>query len=412
MKKKIKYIGALLILLVLGGIINAKPCMAASAGIEISTDTTEVTIGDNIFVYITIDSDTMFGDFEANLTYDDNILEFLSGAPVITGSSGFLKILDTGISQGSSNRKYTLKFEALEVGTCKIAFDRRAVVYVYEDGSEMSVSSNDLTVAVKAAETASANANLKSMKINPSTLTPVFDKNVFVYNAEVSYDTEQLIVDAVPEHEKATVSISGNDFLKEGENKVIVTVLAESGDVIEYTVNVFRESAPEEVTPADDITIAPGALHGTFEVVRIKDEIFAVYGGKYKLIEPDSEVRIPDGYSKNEAILSDIKVNVYTQDMKNDFFLIYAMNELKEAGFYTYDRIEKTMQRYVPEEAYGFDNVVTSPDKEIIQSDEYRANLNKAAIVIALLCIICVLLIAVLIRLYMKLRGFHEDDLD
>lgn len=413
-KKIIKYFGAFLLFLFAGSMLGEKPCFAASAGIDLTADATEVTVGDNIFVYITIDSDTLFGDLEANLTYDDNILEYLSGPPVITGSSGFLKISDIGVSEGSNNRKYTLKFEAMKVGTCELSLLEPAMVYDYDSGLEMSVSSNVLTLKVKAAETASINANLKSLKINPSELTPVFDKKLYEYNANVGYETEKLIVDALPEDDKTTVSISGNEFLKEGENKVIITVLAESGAVIEYIINVFREKAPSEGTITDNTTITPGAAQGTFEVVRIDGEIFAVYDGKYKLIEPGSDVKIPDGYSKTKAILSSISVNVYTQgnDLQNEFYLIYAMNELGEAGFYQYDRIEKTMQRYITEDASGSNNVVTSDEKENMKSDDYRSNLSKAAIIIALLSMVCVLLIAVVIRLYLKLKGFKEDDLN
>ncbi|MDF2944589.1 MAG: hypothetical protein K0S01_3447, partial [Herbinix sp.] len=230
-----KQIGVFILLFIAGGFVTAKPCLAASAEIEIASEASSITVGDNVYVYITITSNTLFSDFEANLTYDDNILEYQGGASVITGSSGFLKISDMGITEGSNTRKYTLKFEALQVGTSEISFSGPAMVSDFALEREMSVSSNVLTLEVKPTVTASSNANLKSLKINPSILEPIFDKNVFNYNVNVGYETENLIIDALPEDNKASVSISGNDFLKEGENKVIVTVLAESGDIIEYT---------------------------------------------------------------------------------------------------------------------------------------------------------------------------------
>lgn len=411
-KKIIKYLAAFFLFIIAGVMITAKPCQAASAEIEISADTTEVTLGDSLFVYITVSSDILFGDFEANVTYDDEILDYQSVFPAITGSNGFLKISDIGVSDGTDVRKYTLKFEATKLGVCEISFREPIMVYEYETGDGMSVSSNVLNINVKAAETASDNAFLNSLKTSPSELTPAFDKNVFEYSTNIGYETEKLIINALPEDNKSTVSISGNEILKEGENKIIITVLAESGAVIEYTINVLRDKAPIVVT--DGSTITPGAAQSAFKVIQIEGDIFAVYEGKYKLVEPGSEVNIPTGYVKTKVILSDISINAYSpeNDLDNDFRLLYATNELGESGFYRYDRIEKTMQRFVPQEAYGFDNVAASNTDEIIQSAKYHANLNKAALAIAILSVICILLAAVSIRLFLKSRGYKEDDLN
>jgi hypothetical protein len=415
MKNKMKqFAGVLFLLLIAGSFLTAKPCLAASAEVELSSDTAEVTIGDNIFVYINIKSESSFGDFEANLTYDDDILEYRGGASVITGSSGFLKISDMGITEGSTTRKYTLKFEALQVGMCEISFSGRAIVYDFETGYDMSVSSNVLTLDVKAAETASNNANLKSLKISSVELTPAFDKNILEYNVNVGFETEKLIINALTEDGKATVSISGNDLLKEGENKVVVTVLAESGDVIEYTINVFRESAPADGTPSGEPVISPGASHGLFEVVEIDGEKYAVYSGRYKLIEPDSEVVIPNGYIETKIIVSGISITAYSPEnnFESEFLLIYAMNEFGEEGYYQYDRIEKTLQRYVTNTVIGNDNTDITNTEDYVSSQEYRNNLNKAAIVIALLSALSVLLIIVVIRLFFRIKGYKEDDLD
>lgn len=414
MRRIEKYIGILLFTLLVSFIITAKPAQAASAEIEISADSNQVTVGEDFFVYIRINSDTMFGDFEANLTYDDEVLEYIDGASVITGSSGYLKISDFGLAEGSTNRKYTMKFHALKQGDVEIAFSGRAMVYDFETDDEMSVSSNVLTINVKAVQTASDNAYLKSLKMSPSGLVPEFDKNVFEYAMEVGSDVEKLIINALPEDEKATVTISGNDLLKEGENKIIITVLAESGAVIEYSINVMKEFASDEVTE-EEPTITPGKTQSLFEVVRMDGYIYAIYSGKYKLIEPGSDVAIPKGYRQDTVILSDVAIKAYFLEndkngIANDFFLIYAENEYGEKGFYQYDRIEKTLQRYVPTNT-DWDNT-NSDDKDIMQAQEYRANLTKAAVVIAVLASLCAVLLFAVIRLYMKQRGFREDDLD
>lgn len=413
MRKRLLSMAIFLLLFTMGGLINARPCLAASAKVEISADSSEITVGDDIFVYINITSDTLFGDFEANLTYDPDILEYAGGSPVISGNSGFLKIYDIGVSEGTKSRKYSLEFEALQVGMCELAFDRRAVVYDFDTGYEMSVSSNVLTLNVKAPETASANANLKSLKTGPVDITPAFDANITEYNVNVDNAVQQLVITALPEDSKARVSISGNDFLKEGENKVIITVLAESGDIIKYNINVFREYAPEEGTP-EDSAISPDTVQRILELVEIDGVKYAVYSGRYTIVEPDSTVTIPEGYKLGSLKISDITIPAYlpVNNEVSEFVLIYAENDFGKAGFYQYDRTEKTLQRYVPDSVIINSGTDNSNSLESTQTEEYNANLSRAAVAIALLSALSVLLILIAVRLFMKLKGYKEDDLD
>lgn len=411
MRRRIIFQGLLFgLVLILGGFLNISYIRAASANIEITTEESNIIVGDTIYVYINISSDTMFGDVEANLIYDEDILEYKGGASFITGSSGFLKIADRNLSEATDNRKYALEFKALKLGRCEIEFSGSIMVYDYESGLPMSVFTDSLELEVKAAQTASDNAYLDSLKISPGQLNPDFDKNILEYSASVDYDIEKLVIVALPEDEKATIRVTGNDNLEEGENKAHITVIAETGNVIEYTINITRESAPEE--EVDTSPIIPDNKHGSFEVVRAGEELFALYGGKYKLIEPDSNVTIPSGYTKTRIIISGISITVYApEQIDSDFLLIYAENELGEAGFYSYDKVERTMQRYVLDTISVYEPVDIA-DEELINSKHYRSNLNKAAIIIALLSALCALFIILSIRLYLKSRGYRDDDLN
>lgn len=411
--KRIKYLGGFLILIVLMA-IKTKVSYGASAQIEIFSDRTEITVEEELYISIQIESDALFGDFEANLTYDDDVLEFMGGSPVATGGSGFIKLSDMGVIEGSRSRKYALKFQALKVGTTEISFSGRAMVYDYDTGREMPVSSNTLTIKVIPAETASTNAYLKSLKISPSKISPDFDKNVLEYTAAVDYNTEKLVIYAIPEDDKASVSISGNDSLKEGENKVIVKVLAESGNVIEYIIRVNRETAPDYVDPTQNEDSGSENNRNVFEFVKIGDETYVIYSGRYQIVEPGSDVAIPEGYVKTQLIRSDISITAYAPADKPDseFLLIYAINEYGDANFYQYDKIERTLQRYVPhvkEEVTQTTEQVPTTAPE--QPKEAEGKLNIAGIAIALLSALCALLVVVIIRLYMKYKGLG-DELD
>jgi hypothetical protein len=404
-KNIMKYIGALLLFILAGSLFTAKPCLAASAEIELSTNSTEITAGDRIFVYVKVNSDIKSGGFEANVTYNEDVLEYQSKASFVSGNNGYLRISDTE-GEASNSRKYTLEFEATQVGVCEIAIDGRAMVYDYDTGDDMPVSSNVLKINVKAPATASEDAYLQSLKINPSVLTPAFDKNVFDYSTSVGSDVNNLIIDALPEDKKATVSISGNESLKEGENKIVITVLAESGAVIEYTINVAKEAAPAEVP--DNTSADPTLAANTLGLIQKDGVIYAVYQGKYKLAEPGSDVTIPAGYVKTKIIISDISISAYypENNMDSEFLLIYAVNDQGESGFYRYDKIEKTLQRFDSGETAAYDNSDGQTSEETAaQADEYRSNLNKAALIIALLSILCIILIILMVRFILQSKG-------
>ncbi|MDD4112386.1 MAG: cadherin-like beta sandwich domain-containing protein [Herbinix sp.] len=392
---------------ILGGFLNINYVSAASANIEITTDNSQVAVGDTVLVYINISSDSMFGDIEANLIYDEDTLEYKSSVSFITGSSGFLKIADINISEGADNRKYALEFQALKVGKTNIEFSGPVMIYDYESELPMSVFFDSIELEVKAAHTASDNAFLSSLKTSPTSISPDFDKNLFEYSTNVDYDVNRLVVEAIPEDDKATIRVEGNDFLEEGENKVIVSVIAEAGNIIEYTIDVMKEIAPEEGAYTSPIT--PDKKHGSFEVVRVEGELFAIYGGKYKVMELPADVKIPTGYIKTKIIISGVSIPVLaSEQLDNEFLLIYAENELGEAGLYSFDKEEKTMQRYrtildpITEQ-------IDEIDEELMNSKQYRSKLNIAAIIIALLSALCAVFVILSIRLFMKLKGYGED---
>ncbi|HHV10513.1 MAG TPA: hypothetical protein GXX75_09585 [Clostridiales bacterium] len=413
MKRRVKELGLLLIFIFAGSFLFSKACQAASADVELSADKADITVGDRISVVIKVGSASYFGDFEANLTYDDSILEYAGGSAAVKGSSGFLRISDMDVLDGDKSRKYTLKFEALKVGICNIEFSGPVMVYDLNTGYEMSVSSNKLTLNVKAPETASKNAKLKSLKTSPTDISPAFSPDVYEYAASVGYDTKRLVITALAEDPKATVSIDGNDSLSEGENKVVISVLAESGDVIEYTINVFRDSmvggTPSD-TP-DGSEVSPEPSQGTFEVVTVGGEKYAIYSGRYQLLEPDSSVAIPEGYKEATLILSGARVNAFVPENNeaSDFLLIYAKNELGEIGFYQYDRIEKTLQRYNQEGAAIGTPEDQDPSRETDALREYSGKLQKAIIVIIILGSACGLLLFATIKLLLKLRSTKEE---
>ena len=91
--------------------------------------------------------------------------------------------------------------------------------------------------------TKSSDATLKKLDIGGFTLNPTFKSNVNTYSIKVKNNITGLDVTAIPNHEKAKVSISGNKNWKEGTNTVTIKVTAEDGSVNNYIINVERETS-------------------------------------------------------------------------------------------------------------------------------------------------------------------------
>lgn len=92
-----------------------------------------------------------------------------------------------------------------------------------------------------------ANTNLEILAIENVLLSPPFDANETNYTAEIAKGINELNVFAVPENEKATVQISGNGDLEEGNNTVTVIVTAANGlSKKKYQIQVYQRNEEEQ----------------------------------------------------------------------------------------------------------------------------------------------------------------------
>lgn len=96
----------------------------------------------------------------------------------------------------------------------------------------------------KSSKSNNSNTYLSKLQVDKEGLTPNFNKNKTSYSITVREDVSSLNITAVPEVSTSKVSISGNTDLKVGDNKIYVTVTAESGSKRVYTITVTKASDP------------------------------------------------------------------------------------------------------------------------------------------------------------------------
>ena len=99
----------------------------------------------------------------------------------------------------------------------------------------------------------STNNDLASLSIKDVPISPVFNKDVTAYTANVSYEIESVeFIYAAADKEYGSVKLDGPETLKAGENKYTLTVSAEDGSTKEYTVIITKEKKPDG---SDDIPV-------------------------------------------------------------------------------------------------------------------------------------------------------------
>lgn len=114
---------------------------------------------------------------------------------------------------------------------------------------------------------ASANTNLEILAIENYLLNPPFENNITQYKLEVSNETINLNVFAVPESEQGKVTISGNENLKEGNNNITVTVTAPNGITKrEYKIIAYRRNKNEEENYNKEQEEQKGNLEEAYEM--------------------------------------------------------------------------------------------------------------------------------------------------
>ena len=107
--------------------------------------------------------------------------------------------------------------------------------------SSFSNGANERQNAETITYNGSSNNYLSDLYVTGYDFTESFNKDNETYFLTVNNDVSSLTTVAVPEEEKSTVKIYGNEEINVGTNKILVTVTAEDGSVRNYRIYVTRQ---------------------------------------------------------------------------------------------------------------------------------------------------------------------------
>lgn len=198
-----------------------------------------------------------------------------------------------------------------------------------------TTSTNNTTNTTTSNPKKSSNAKLKELKINIEGMTPEFEEDITEYYLNVGPDIEEIEVTAKTADTKAKATVLGNEELKEGENKIRITVKAEDGTIKQYYIYVNKfnnidDIAKESNAELESLQISNYEMYPKFKTnifnynININEnisslDISAQAKSETAKIEIEGNNNLKEGEniikvkvtSENGQVVIDYKINAY-----------------------------------------------------------------------------------------------------
>ena len=256
-KIKIKY-KLIILMFVIFAIINIQNKVFASGRINVSTSSSTVNAGDTVTITITTNScqgKVAISGSNVKISESSVYVDGTESVKVTATTSGTAQITvntidvvesdDPGI-QVNDSASCTIKI----LEKTNSSGDNNNSNTNDKSNTENTTSSNNTTEEKK-----SNDATLKDLGIKPNDFKG-FKPGTYSYSQKVPNNIESITIYATPKDSKATVTGTGKQTLKEGENEFTIKVVAEDGKASKtYTINVTREKKTEDENTTDNNTV-------------------------------------------------------------------------------------------------------------------------------------------------------------
>lgn len=499
--KTLKKITALIMVFIMGISCfvcgNAIKAQAASTQFTISVSSSSISKGDSVTVSVTISCSEALGAYSYCLSYDSSVLEYASG----DGYGGGGTISCAGYGDGNiTSASNSFTFTAIAAGSAYVGTGS-SDVYTWGEES-CSISNAGTTINVAAAgssepepttsapattqdttssetqdttessettatsedtteettEEMSDNCFLSSLQITPGELKPEFSKEVYTYETTVSGETTSLAINALPEDEKSSVTIEGNEDFEPGKTAhVTIKVTAETGDshIYDILVNVeeivdtraviningtdyyftqdySKVNVPEGFAQSKEkygdtdvlLYTSPNGLlkcayltdkegkNGAWYIIDLENKtavplinVLSAYKN-FIILEPDDSVVKPEGYSPFKYDFGGNEVTAYRISESDDIILVYAMNPDSEPGWHRYDTVEKTFVRYIADQTSVVPAESTGEESFF---DQHKDTVLTICIVVVIIMFILIIVLACMLARVIK-KGLPDEE--
>lgn len=406
-KRKLSLIivGILLLLMFIGH-LNTKTVKAADNTLSVAVSANEVIVGNNVNVSVTLSYSKGISTAQFYLNYDPSMFAYVSGDASGTSYAGSIPIIYMPDDYPTSHT-WNFTFKTIQTGTG--AFSTEGDVFIDPDINAFTPVTNSTSVKIWAQ--GSDDATLNSLQVVGTTLTPAFGKWTMAYTAYVGSNTTAVDVAATSSQGGRVEIAGNTTNLAYGNNVVTVTSYAPNGKAMQYTITIVRpEPVTEPPTTIPEPTTLPpewtevvvngisyninseysknvipagfeaviydykdnqvlaatnaksglnlfylvdGMENGKFFIYDADKDTFYDYvqvdsiGNKYIVMPLDKSDIAPPDTTKGKVTINGYETEAYIDDTNKDFAYFYAISPEGTYGWYSYDMVENTIQRYV-----------------------------------------------------------------
>ncbi len=293
--KKLIYIIISICLLTMG-VITVPVHAAGSVSVRLSVKPSTARPGDIITVSVNMYGVPGAGGVASGgvkATYDTSKLTYQSAA---IGKGKPAADLDVSVAGGTVNMVYldnkggsngfssdgtmaTIKFKVKSVPLGQTDFKASVDGFGNKNASAINASASGCSLAIAAPF--SSNNDLVSLTVANAEISPVFNKAVTNYTAEVPFSISKLDVRATAADSKAKVHINSPVLTPNGTTNMLITVTAENGSKKIYTIRVKRAQDPNYLPSSNNnlksITVDGFILSPKFDMSRTDYVVWLPY---------------------------------------------------------------------------------------------------------------------------------------
>lgn len=378
-----------IILLALTLCVPSISMVAYAADGSITFTDPETKVGDMVNIKCAVRSDSGdIGEVELALDYDSESLRFDSGDGVTEDGDGALTYTGTG---NSSEVTFTMKFQALKEGSAQVSITSATVNSGY--GSTLSMEEGNSTVTIGEGDPSKIKDEEEETEDeekdgDDAPAAAAGDMQVVVDGTTYTLTDKFADADIPAGYSRTTVSLEGEDrqMVENESGNICLGYLVDSDDVGDFFI--YNE---------EDATFAP------YEEIAISDTTSII------VLSDTSKVKLPGSYNEVGLTLNDKEFPVWQDKEHDGYYIIYAMNNNGETGYYQYDSDEGTYQRV---EISAAEEKKEKKDNSFL--GKFKGFFDKNfPVMFVVLCLLGIVFIVLIIVLAVKLRNrnLELDDL-
>lgn len=307
-----------------------------------------VVVGNTVTVTPAFSASVPLGAVQATLTYDSALMEFVEGANA-NGGNGTVTLVAYG-NGSAKNLSFPLTFKALAAGTC--LFSVNAVELVAWDESSLGTPGAGARMTVNATATTTTTTATTTTTTTTTTTRPTTTTTRPSTTTTTGSGTTTTTTTATPTDpdDDTTLTIGG------------VTYHPATPEATDVPVGYTAETLPFGAVTLNAYVSENGAITllylatdtdpaAWFVTDTAADAVYPYYplelgGVTYHFLAAEA----PLGLTAVTLPVDGIAYPVFTfeQEARKDFFVFKAITDQGSVGFYCWDTIEDTVQRYVP----------------------------------------------------------------